>query len=290
MASPVTAPVATPASDEAVDPEAVKTDPNPLNPAGDSLDTLMQMRMHDDLWTAMRGDLPCLDISEACLGQLQTLAVQNSQAIKAIEERVQIINDKIAQAKANNEKTVRLGVFEPLVQNWLTLENVPAANGQPAKKRGFLNRVLNLFAEPIGGLNEILSLVGVPLFRNATGGDGNAQARSIAIADLQIKVAQVEKDKGELGQKIREQVILQVLDFDQYRREFQISQEVAKREALQMKVIELDYRFAVGTVNTPAYLAELKSLDQQKAQTFRAWAKLRTQLVRVKLLVLANES
>jgi hypothetical protein len=244
------------------------------------------MRIHEDLWVAMRGELPCLDISESCLGQLQALAVQNSTAIKAIDERVEIINGKIEEAKRNNQATVRLGVFEPLVQNWLQLEQVPTGSTKP--RRGFLNRVFDLFSQPLNGVNEILSLVGVPLFKNAIGGDPNVQARSIAIADLQVKVAEVENKRGDLAQKIREAVIMQVLDFDQYRREFQVSQEVAKRSQLRLKVIELDYRMASGTVTTPGYLSELSAVDQQKAQTFRAWAKLRTQLVRVKLLVMPD--
>jgi hypothetical protein len=274
--------------DAAGEPVEGKTDPNPLNPAGDSLDQLITMRMNEDLWVAMRGELPCLDISESCLGQLQSLAVANSVAIKAIDERVQIINGKIEEAKRNNQATVRLGVFEPLVQNWLQLEAVPVGSTKP--RRGFLNRVFDLFSQPLNGVNEILSLVGVPLFKNAIGGDPNVQARSIAIADLQVKVAEVENKRGDLVLRIRDAVVLQVLDFDQYRREFQVSQEIARRSQLRLKLVELDYRLASGTMTTPGYLSELSALDQQKAQTFRAWAKVRVQLVRVKLLVLPNEN
>lgn len=273
-----------------MDPEALQTDANPLNPAGDSLDKLIQLRMNEDLWVAMRGDLPCLDISESCLGQLQAKAIENSRQLKAIDERVQIVNQKIAEARTNNRKTIRLGVFEPLVQSWLRLEDVPGANSQATgQKRGFLNKLANVFSQPISGINEILSLVGVPLFRGAIGGDPVTQQREIGIADLQIKITEIENKRGDLAAKLREQVILQVLDFDQYRREFQVSQEVARRQALRLKVVELDYRLASGTVTTPGYLAELSALDQQKAQTFRAWAKLRVQLVRVKLVVLGSE-
>lgn len=102
-------------------------------------------------------------------------------------------------------------------------------------------------------------------------------------------MAEIENKRGELAEQIREQVTLQVLDFDTIRREFQISQEVAKRDTLRLAILEQNYRFAVGGMDTPQYLREISSLDQQKAQTFRVWARLRSQLVKVKLLVLGGE-
>jgi len=80
-----------------------------------------------------------------------------------------------------------------------------------------------------------------------------------------------------------------MLDFDTVRREFQILQEVAKRQALQLQIVEQNYRFAVGNLDTPQYLAQINSLDRTKADTFRAWSKLCSQLVRVKLTVLGAE-
>ena len=99
----------------------------------------------------------------------------------------------------------------------------------------------------------------------------------------------MENKRGELAEKMREQVILQMLDFDTVRREFQISQEVAKRQALQLQITEQNYRFAVGNLDTPQFLSQINSLDRTKADTFRAWSKLRSQLVRVKLTVLGAE-
>ncbi|MGI0494297.1 hypothetical protein ACN4EG_21125 [Alkalinema pantanalense CENA528] len=260
-----------------------QTDANPLNPAGDSLDKLIQTRFNEDLWKAMLGDLPCLEISDGCVAQLQARAIENSRELKAIDERIEVISQKIAEAKKNNEATVRLGVFEPLVQSWLKLEDVPNS-GTPPRKRGLLDRVLGVFSQPLGSINEILSLVGVPLFRNASGGDPAVQQRSIAIADLQVKLAEIENKRGDLAAKIRETVVLQVLEFDQLRREFQISQEISKREVTRMKLIGLSYQLGEGDTNS--YLGQLSALDRQKAESFRQWAKLRTQLARVKLLVL----
>jgi hypothetical protein len=103
--------------------------------------------------------------------------------------------------------------------------------------------VFNFFVKPTDAINEVLLLIGVPLFRYAIRGDPAAQSRQIAIADLQVKVAEVEKQRADLADKIREQVMLQVLDFDVLRRDFQVAQEISKREALRHRLIEVDYRF-----------------------------------------------
>lgn len=257
---------------------------NPLNPAGDSLDKLIQMRLVDDSWTAMLGELPCLEATESCIGQLQSMAIERSKTLSEIDQRVEAINQKIEEARLNNQKTVQLGIFEPLVQSYLKT-SVVTVNGQQ-QTRGFFENIFDVFLKPVSAVNDILGLIGIPLFRNSVGGDAAAQTRSIAIADLQVKVAEVERSRTEIADKIREQVILQVLDFDQVRREFQVSQEIAKRETLRMKLIEVDYRF--GGSNSVAFLGNLSGLDKQKAQSFREWARVRSQLARIKLLVLGS--
>jgi hypothetical protein len=280
---------------ELVDPDAIQEETNPLNPADDSLDRLIELRVNDDMWTAMMGELPCLEATESCLTQLQGMAIGNSPALKAIDERVELVNQKIAEAKANNQATIRLGIFEPAVTAFFQIQEIPEVRNaqgqvvQPRQRRGFLDRILQFLDEPLQGINDVLGLIGVPLFKNATGGNEAAQQREIAIADLQVKVAEIENKRGEIAQKLREQVILQVLDFDQMRREFQVSQEVAKRDILRMQVLEMDYRFNTGTIDTPQYLSQVSRLDQQKASVFRCWAQLRSQLVRVKTLILGSE-
>lgn len=289
-----------PAEASPVDPANLEDEQNPLNPVGDSLDQLIQMRLNDDLWSAMQGDLPCLTATEACIRELQDQAIANSPALQAIDERVALANEKIDEARARNQRTINLGIFEPAVTAFFQIESLAAipattVNGvttpaQPARRRGFLERIMMAFDSPLRAANDILALVGLPLFRNISGGDAATQQREIAISDLQVKIAEIENKRGELANAIREQVMLQVLDFDQIRREFQIAQEVGRRATLRLQILEQNYRFAVGGMDTPRYLTELSNLDQQKAQTFRAWARLRSQLVRVKLLVLGSDS
>lgn len=247
------------------------------------------MRVNDDLWTAMLGELPCLAATESCVRELQEMAIGNSLALRAIDERIELVNDKIEEARRNNQRTINLGVFEPAVQYFLNVETVTATNGT-TRRRGFFDRVADLFGgNTLGVLNDVLSLIGVPLFRNLSGGDAAAQQRTIAIGDLQVKVAEIENKRGEIASQIRESVILNVLRFDELRREFQISQEVARRADLRLQILSNQYRFAVGTLDTPRYLQEINALEQQKGATFRAWSQMRAQLTRVKLLVLGTE-
>ena len=262
---------------------------NPLNPAGNSLDALIKLRINDDLWKAMIGELPCLETQEACIKNLQTLAVQNSKSLKAIDERVSIVNQKIDEARRNNQRTINLSVFEPLVQNYLKLDTVTTINAQgqgQTQTRGFFNKVLGIFSG-ITGINEVLSLVGIPLFKNLGGGDAAAQSRTIAIGDLQVKLAEIENKRGDLADKLREAVVIQVLDFDVARKDFQVSQEIARREVMRGKLREVDYRYSTA-VSTDGYLASLSGLDRSKADSFRQWARLRSQLARIKILILGD--
>ncbi len=241
----------------------------------------------------MLGDIPCLETQEACIKELQHLAVQNSRSLKAIDERIQLVNQKIDEARRNNQRTINLGVFEPLVTAYLKLDTVTTTNAQgqqQTKQRGFFDRVFSMFSGGsalLSGVNEILSLIGVPLFKNLGGGDAAVQTRQIAIADLQVKVAQVEKERAELADKIRETVMMQVLEFDVIRKDFQVSQEIARREVIRHQLLKVDYRFSTD-ISTQSYIGNLNTLDKTKAESFRQWARLRSQLSRLKILILGD--
>jgi hypothetical protein len=77
------------------------------------------------------------------------------------------------------------------------------------------------FGNTLDSINEIFSLIGTPLFHNVTGGDAATQQRAIGVADLH-KVAEVENKRGEIATKLSETVILQAVDFDQIRCEFEV--------------------------------------------------------------------
>jgi len=63
-----------------------------------------------------------------------------------------------------------------------------------------------------------------------------------------------------------------------------VAQEISKREVLRQRLIEVDYRFGQG--ETTQLLGNLNALDRQKAETLKTWTRLRSQMARIKLLVL----
>lgn len=259
---------------------AQQTSDNPLNPLNDSIDNLIKTRINDDLWQSMRGDLPCLAANTECMKQLQELAVKNNLTLKNLTSTIEELNNKITEAQAANKKAIDISVFRPLVQSYLSIDTTQN-QGQP-QRRGFLQRVIGIFTNPGNAINEILGLVGVPILEKITGTNPEAQRNALTIKDLQIKVAELQRGKNELAEKVKDTVQVEVLSFDALSREFQISQEIANRSIARMKIIEINYQF--GDSNSESYLAQLSALDEKKSQTFRSWTNMRTKLERIKML------
>jgi hypothetical protein len=209
--------------------------------------------------------------------------VQNAKPLKAVDERIQLVEDKIAEATANNAKTVKFGAFEPVLTEWLKVE--PATATTPAKG-GLISSIIGAIARPETAINQILSLIGIPLFRNATGTDSATQTRTIAIADLSAKVATLKQERAKAADTLRERVAEELLAFDDARREFQSSQEISKREGLRLKILEVEYR--LGQSNTAAFLGNQSGLDQRQIETYRSWSRVRSRLMRLKLLALGT--
>lgn len=261
-------------------------DDNPLNPVGDNLDLLIQTQINEDLWAAMMGDLPCLEPTTECINELQTMAVENNVTLAIIQERIDGIDQRIEEARSRNQSAVWMDTVEPLMSRYLTYEQV-MVNGQP-QQRGFFDRLLSAFSNPLNAINEALGLIGIPLIRGVTQTNARAQQTAIAISDLQVKVAQIEQEKRKIAEALREQVMLEVLEFDATRREFQISQEIARRAVVQHRLLEIDYRFS-PRIDSVSYLEHLSQLDRQKADTYRAWARLRTGMAKIQMMVLGSE-
>lgn len=269
------------------EPGEISTDRNPLNPAGDSMEKLIEMQFNDDLWGAMLGDMPCLEATESCIKQLQDLAVQKSPLLQELDTKIEEANGKIAEAQKNSKRAIRLELLSPALQNYLSFQvgpgYVPPQGGVPITKESPLEKIALIFTNPNRAINELLTLFGIPLVANWLGGSVQAQQRAIAIGDLQIKVAELQRSRAELAQQTKEKVLYAVLDFDQIRRNFQIYREIAKREITRNKILEVGYRFGQG--DTSGYLSNLSTLDRQKVLAFQEWARLRTNLMKVKILV-----
>jgi len=242
------------------------------------------------MWKSMISPLPCLDTTSACIQQLQSLSVSNSPINKKIEESIAKIEEKIEEANKANKLSINLAVFEPALQYFLK-QNGTATTATPGQAStnsgGLLNNLLGLFTRPVGLINDLLNVIGIPLLRSFTGGTEQNKQAAIAISDLRVKTEELRKSKEEIAIKTRDSVLFSVLEFDVRSREFQIQQAIAKREIQRFELYKVGYRF--GQSSTEAYLGQQSSLDKQKASVLREWTQMRSQLEKIKLVVLAQK-
>lgn len=242
----------------------------------------------------MISPLPCLDTTSACVQQLQSLAVSNSPINAKIEESIAAIEEKIEEANKANKQSIDLAIFEPALQYFLRQNGgtgqTTGQTGQTATSTnsgGLLNNVLGIFTRPVGLINDLFNVIGVPLLRRFTGGNQENKQAAIAISDLRVKVEELRKSKEEIAIKTRDSVLFSVLEFDVRSREFQIQQAIAKREIQRFELYKVGYRF--GQSSTEAYLGQQSSLDKQKGAVLREWSQMRSQLEKIKLIVLAKK-
>ncbi|HLO52503.1 MAG TPA: hypothetical protein VK211_29155 [Kamptonema sp.] len=243
------------------------------------------------MFKSLISPLPCLDTTSTCISQLQGLAVSNSPINKKIDESITKIEEKIEEATTANKQSIQMAVFEPALQYFLRLNTTTGQTAgqtgqtqQPAQT-GFLQNVLGIFTSPVSTINNLLNVIGIPILRSFTGGNQEQKQAAIAISDLRVKVEELRKSKEEIALKTRDSVLLAVLEFDVRSREFQIQQAIAKREIQRFELYKVSYRF--GSSTTETYLGQQSSLDKQKASVLREWSQMRSQLERIKLIVLA---
>ena len=245
----------------------------------------------------MISPLPCLDTSSACVQQLQGLAVSNSPINSKIGESIEMIEEKINEATASNKQSIQLAIFEPALQYFLRQNSAPVVTGQTTGQTGqtvttqsgggFVNNVLSIFTRPVGLVNDLLNVIGLPLFRSFSGGNQEQKQAAIAISDLRVKVEELRKSKEEIAIKTRDSVLFSVLEFDVRAREFQIQQAITKRETQRFELFKVGYRF--GQSSTEAYLAQQSAIDRQRGAVLREWSQMRSQLEKIKLIVLAQK-
>lgn len=267
-------------ADQDADSQLPKPEANPFNKP--SIDAILQREMNDDLWRLLRGGLPCLETSAVCLQQLQEKAIAQSPLLKEIDSRIAEANQRIEEAKARNQRSIRLAVLTPALQ--YLLGPAPTA-GQPQKGNGLIDNISAIIRGDTGIINGLLNIIGVPLFQGFQGGNADAQRNAIAISDIQVKVAELQRNRAQLADTVRSKVTETLVKFDEARTEYQTAQVVLVRASDQFKVFEIRYRR--GNSDTETYLTRQNTLDNEKAQAYRAWAKMRRNLFELKLLVLS---
>lgn len=266
-------------ADTDADSELPKLEQNPFHKP--SIDAIIQKEFNEDMWRILKGGLPCLETSAVCLQQLQERAIAQSPLLKEIDTRITEANERINEAKSRNQKSIKLSILTPALQ--YLLGPTPTA-GQP-QKRGLIENIASILRGDTGIINGLLNVIGIPLFQGTQGGNAEAQRNAIAISDIQVKVAELQRSRAQLADTIRDKVAQSLISFDEARTEYQTAQVVASRSIDQFKVFEL--RYVRGNSDTETYLVRQNQLDNTKAQTYRAWAKMRRSLFELKLLVLS---
>ncbi len=163
------------------------------------------------------------------------------------------------------------------------LDTAPLETGKP--KRSFLGNVFSFLTNPLGEIGDrVLQAVALPVLDRAFGGNNEQQRNSIAIADLQVKLAEMQRARAQMADTLREKVQLSLLDFDDARRDFQVYQEIARRDNARFQLVDIEYRLGQGS--TESYLKENNSLDRSKATVWRHWSMMRSRLTKLKFIVL----
>ncbi|MDM3853865.1 MAG: hypothetical protein PT120_02795 [Aphanizomenon gracile PMC649.10] len=193
-------------------------------------------------------------------------------------------------------KTVRLSILTPALQ--YLLGPTPTAGQAQPEGKGLIDNLVGIFTGKTGLINGLLNVIGVPLLVGSQGANTEANRNAIpterfaiAISDLQIKVAELQRARAQLADTIRGKVAVALVKFDEGRTDFQIAQVVGARAIDQFKVFEL--RYIRGNNDTESYLAKQSQLDRVKADTYASWGKMRRflrsaslSLFEIKLLVL----
>ncbi len=118
-----------------------KTPQNPFDRP--DIDSLIKKQFDDDMWRLIKGALPCLETSSACLQQLQEKAVTQSPLLKEIDNKIQEANQKIDEAKSRNQKSIKLSIFSPALQYLLNPQTLDNGGSKKQNTGGLIdNRTL----------------------------------------------------------------------------------------------------------------------------------------------------
>jgi len=205
---------------------------------------------------ALKGDLPCLDSTASCIKLLSDLAVANSETLKGLDLQISTSQDnakEIAKAgQGNIFSTVQ--PFAPL------LTGVPLIG--------------------VGG--AIATVLG-----NLAGNSRTDQTIAQNNATLAIRVAEIERSKLVIKDKIEDSVVQELVIFDNLRVQADIAVAIANRESSRFKLIEVGYRLGEGDTNS--FIALQNGLDRTRVAVTKDKSALRIQAAKIRRIVLGDE-
>ncbi len=178
----------------------------------------------------IQNQLPCLDSSTECIDLLTEKAIAHSGELQTLKARIGLMD-------------TRLGIASDSINY--------------AESKLWTNYIPGSYSpNPFNLINPFSWL------KNIFGG-GDIQRQKIAIADLQLKKANVEVQRAglerrysEVQDQMREKVLTLVLEYEAARRQIAFIMTQLNNHSILFKVMEIDYRF--GGSSTETYLAAIE--------------------------------
>ena len=112
--------------------------------------------------------------------------------------------------------------------------------------------------------------------------DTNQTKNTQANADLQIKLAQLEKTKAEITIALKGKVEEALITFEQLKDDANLQTTRVRREEVRAKLIEIGYR--MGESSTIEQIARLNELDRKKISASQSKSKMRSQALKIQRL------
>ena len=192
------------------------------------------------MWTTgVRAEtLPCLDSSSECIEQLTLKAISHSHELQTLSERIGLLDRRLSLADGSIN----------YAESKLWTNYIPDS---------FSPNPLNII-NPFSWIKNIF-------------GGGDIQRSRIAIADLELKKANVEAQRAglerrysEVQSRTREQILTLVLEYEAATRQAALIATQLNNHQVISKVMEIEYR--MGGSSTNSYLAAIEKQDRLENQ------------------------
>ena len=173
----------------------------------------------EELINNTNSELPCLDTTNPCVEQLTEKAIANSLTLETLNERITLIDDRLAL----------MGDRKDYAESKLWTNYLPTATN--------IDGIIDPFA----------------WIRNLAGG-GDMQRDRLAIADLEVKAATLEAARAELERQreqekvnLGEKVLQLLLSYEAATRQVELVESQIKTFEVSRQVFRIRYQFGEGT-------------------------------------------
>ena len=199
---------------------------------------------------------------------MQDLAIANSPEIKALDIQIAQSAEAVKLAKVQGQGSF----FETISPYVSAIAPILLQNSKPLA-----------FGEIRTPLDSRLLFEALPtIISGRAVSDTNQTKNTQANADLQIKLAQLEKTKAEITIALKGKVEEALITFEQLKDDANLQTTIVRREEVRAKLIEIGYR--MGESSTIEQIARLNELDRKKISASQSKSKMRSQALKIQRL------